>query len=44
MYVYICDKTYVCACLATDLDVSHDGRWLISGSFDKTVRIWGVDD
>jgi WD40 repeat protein len=27
-----------------DLDVSHDGLSLISGSFDKTLRVWSVPE
>ncbi|MGB1606957.1 MAG: WD40 repeat domain-containing protein [Promethearchaeia archaeon] len=23
-----------------DCDISADGRWLVSGSFDKTLRVW----
>lgn len=25
------------------LDISYDGNLLISGSADKTVKIWGLD-
>ena len=25
------------------LDISHDGNILISGSADKTIKIWGLD-
>lgn len=26
------------------VDVSRDGRWIVSGGHDKTVKLWGRDD
>ena len=26
------------------VDVSHDGKWIVSGGHDKTVKVWGRND
>ena len=29
--------------LVRSLDFSHDGSFIVSGSYDKTVRIWNMN-
>jgi U4/U6 small nuclear ribonucleoprotein PRP4 len=26
------------------VDVSRDGRWIVSGGHDRTVKLWGRND
>ena len=38
-----CPRVGVCVCVCVCLCVTHDGKHVVSGSDDNTVRVWSLD-